>query len=251
MKKNEFRAWVYTAGQLDEAICSSDVSMVYTPEKLLSEKYAVFADRIIVLPPEFLGGIEEQTKNRLEALKEMGFIKALAHTAGHIELLKSIGLNVYGGARLNCTNSESMSFFADNGLCDIIVSQELTAKQINRLRKPISTGIIAYGKIPLMLDRRCPVKDGRPCGGANAGCDRKITDRKGNTLEILCSDNSVEILNSDTLILSDKLSDFDIDFAVLRFTTEKEISSVISCYRDGIMTDTGRYTRGLYYRGVS
>ena len=250
MSGMELRAWVYTGQQLDEALNSADISAVYAPMPLISGEYSDAADKIILLTPEFLGGIEEETERELVRLRELGFKKALAHTTGHIELLGRNGFEICGGSRLNCTNSESMRFFADRGLTDIIVSTELTVQRINKLDKPLKTGFMAYGKLPLMLNRRCPVSDGKPCSGKNKNCDRQITDRKGNKLDILCSGNSVEILNSDTLILSDRLREFRTDFAVLRFTTETGISRIIEGYASGAALTCERLTRGLYYRGV-
>lgn len=250
MSGMELRAWVYTAAQLDEALKSADIPAVYAPMRLIGEKYAEYADRLILLTPEFLGGVEDKTERELLRLRELGYKKALAHTTGHIELLGKTGFEICGGSRLNCTNSESMKFFADCGLCDIIVSTELTVQRINKLEKPIKTGFMAYGKLPLMLNRRCPVRDGRPCGGADKSCDKKITDRKGNKLDILCSENSVEILNTDTLVLSDRLHEFRADFAVLRFTTETDIRRVTEAYANGTKPEHERLTRGLYYRGV-
>ena len=251
MNDMKMRAWIYSTGQLKDALDSPCIEMIYAPSELLGKNDAQYADRIIALVPDFLGGIEDKTERELERIKSAGFSHALAHTAGHIELLEKAGFIIHGGVRLNCTNSGSMHFFADCGLCDIIVSQELTVRRINALEKPIPTGFIAYGNIPLMLNRRCPVRDGSPCGGRDAECDRHITDRKGNRLRVLCSENSVEILNSDTLVLSDRLADFRTDFAVLRFTAETDIGSVIDCYNRAVQMQCEHFTRGLYYRGVS
>ncbi len=247
----ELRAWVYDAAQLGGALNSGDIAAVYVPMRLADERYAEQADRLILLPPEFTGGIEKETERELLRLRKLGFSRALAHTAGHIEMLDRNGFEICGGSRLNCTNSESMRFYADCGLSDIIVSTELTVQRINRLDKPIKTGFMAYGNMPLMLNRRCPVRDGRPCGGRNKSCPRQITDRKGNKLRILCSDNSVEILNSDTLVLSDRLGDFIADFAVLRFTYETDVRCVTDAYAKGEPMSCERFTRGLYYRGVT
>ncbi len=251
MNEMRLRAWVYTREQLAAALESTGTEAVYAPSELLCADNADSADRLIALTPEFLGGAEDKTKRELLRIKELGFTHALAHTVGHIELLDKAGFTVHGGMRLNCTNSEAMRFFAECGLCDIIVSQELTVQRINSLEKPIPTGFIAYGKTALMLNRRCPVRDGRPCGGKDRSCDRQMTDRKGNKLNVLCSENSVEILNSDTLILSDRLADFRADFAVLRFTTETDTAAVTENYRKGRPPFREHFTRGLYYRGVS
>lgn len=251
MNELKLRAWVYTPEQLADALASRDIEAVYAPSELLDERNAEHAGRIIALTPEFLGGFEKQTERELRRIGALGFDHALAHTTGHIELLEKVGSRIHGGVRLNVTNSESMRFFADCGVCDIIVSQELTVRRINALEKPVPTGFIAYGKTALMLNRRCPVRDGRPCGGRDKGCNRQITDRKGNKLDVLCSENSVEILNSDTLILSDRLQDFRTDFAVLRFTAETDVNAVIENYVKGRPPFCEHFTRGLYYRGVS
>lgn len=244
----QLRAWVYTEKQLKDALANTRFGSVYVPMRLAE---LVSEDRrsdAILLPPEFLADCEDKTHERLRALKEHGFSKALAHTVGHIELLQKAGYEIYGGNRLNCTNSESVRFLAECGLKDIILSPELTAARINALDKPIPAGIIAYGHLPLMLTRRCPINDGKPCGKPN--CGKSITDRKGNLLRVICSENSVEILNTDVLMLSGKLDDFGTDFAVLRFTIEDDVNSVAELYASGRSTDMGRLTRGLYYRGV-
>jgi putative protease len=243
----ELRAWVYTRGQLEEALRLPDISAVYVPMKLAGA-VTEHSERVILLPPEYLADCEDKTERELRELKAVGFSRALAHTAGHIELLKRNGFTVCGGNRLNCTNSETMRFFAEQGLSDIIVSPELTVSRLNSLEKPIKTGFLAYGHLPLMLTRRCPIKDGKPCEKPN--CGRQITDRRGNKLGVICSDNAAEILNSDVLMLSGRLGGFKADFAVLRFTTEKSITDIVRLYAADKPADVKKLTRGLYYRGV-
>ena len=41
---------------------------------------------------------------------------------------------------------------------DTVLSFEMKLKQISSLRKAISTGIIAYGYLPVMLTKNCPIK---------------------------------------------------------------------------------------------
>lgn len=243
----ELRAWVYTSGQLSQALASPDIAAVYVPVRLAGEA-AMHRERVILVPPEFLADCEERVESELCELREQGFRRAVAHTVGHIELLRRTGLEICGGNRLNCTNSETVRFFADCGLEDIILSPELTVSRINSLEKPINTGFLAYGRLALMLARRCPINDGAPCGKPN--CGKKITDRKGEKLEVICSENTVEILNSNTLMLNGRLSEFKVGFAVLRFTTESDIGGVISLYTTDKGTKDPRLTRGLYYRGV-
>lgn len=244
----ELRAWVYTPEQLEQALGCEDIAAVYVPMRLAGEPLDEYAERVILLPPEYLADCEEKTEQELADLRKAGFTRALAHTVGHIELLKRTGYEICGGNRLNCTNSVTARFLADCGVRDIILSPELTVRRINSIEKPVKTGFIAYGRLPLMLNRRCPIRDGKPCGKPN--CGEAITDRKGNKLRVICSDNTVEILNSDVLMLNGRLNEFHTDFAVLRFTDETDILPIIELYAQDKPAEAENLTRGLYYRGV-
>ncbi len=60
----------------------------------------------------------------------------------------------------------------------------------------------------------------------------------------------MELLNPDTLILSDRqqtLSAFD--FAVLKFTDETDVGAVLDMYKNN-RKPSGKLTRGLYFRGA-
>ncbi len=246
--KLRLRVQVYTRKQLCQALENENCEAVYAPIRIVDAGLSQFKDRIILLPPEYLADCESQVREKLCGLKEAGFYCAAAHTVGHIELLCGLGYEIHGGNRLNCTNSETIKYLKKIGVKDIILSTELTAEQINSLEKPIETGFIAYGRLPLMLNRRCPISDVKPCNKER--CKRQLTDRLGNKLDVICSENTVEILNSAVLVLSDRLSEFKTDFAVLRFTIEEDISPVITAYSNGDKPFIKKYTRGLYYRGV-
>ena len=248
----ELRAWINNADQLSDAVSCPELGYIYMPLRLAEAVPENERSRVILLPPEYLADCEDKVSGMLSELRGAGFSRALAHTAGHIELLRKTGYIIHGGNRLNCVNSVSLRFYADCGLADIIVSPELTVRRINALDRPLPVGFLAYGHIPLMLCRRCPVCDGKPCGGAKRGkgCEGRITDRTGEKLELLCSENSVEVLNSDVLMLSDRLGDFRTDFAVLRFTYENTVRHTVGLYSQNKSSDVKKFTRGLYYRGV-
>lgn len=248
MGKIEFRAWVYTRKQLSDALDNKEISLVYCPLRLIDKSIENDKEKIILSPPEYLADCEDKVKQRLKEFYDNGFRFAVAHTVGHIELLKNMGFTIYGGNRLNCTNSNTVSFLKSEGIEDIILSPELTAKRINNISPEIKRGILAYGYLPLMINRRCPINNGKPCNTKN--CGRRITDRFGNQLDVICNENTVEILNSEPLVLSDKLGDFNADFFVLRFTVETEIKPIIDAYKNADKIDIKKFTRGLYYRGV-
>ena len=99
-----------------------------------------------------------------------------------------------------------------------------------------------------MLTRNCPVK--QSVGGCKS-CTGGLTDRTGRFFPVKCDGVSCEVLNSDVLIMSDKLHEIDTDFILLCFTDEsaERVSEVIDAYRNGTKLD-GELTRGLYYRGI-
>ena len=185
----------------------------------------------------------------------MGFNKGLAHTLGHAELLKNCDFNILGGYRMNVLNSLAAKVCSDHGFWDITLSFEGTAAALAEINSPRPVGIVAYGKLPLMLTRRCPIMDGKPCGrvdpfGSGKGCGGEIIDRQGNKLPVLCNGNCVELLNPDTLIMSDERVVLEkFDFAVLKFTNEKNISEIFEMYKNGGKPN-GKLTRGLYFRGA-
>lgn len=243
----KFRAEVATAEQLSEAL-SLSFELVYAPMKLLSES-TPDKERVAVLLPLFLADCEEEVRESLKTLKKAGFSKGVAHTLGHAKLLKDEGYEVLGGYRLNVINSYAADFYERFGLADLTLSFEGTAQQLSEIKCGIPRGILAYGRLPLMAMRRCPISGGKPCC-AETPCNRSIKDRRGNEMPVLCGGNYVELLNADLLIMSDRqraLSQFD--FALLKFTTETELAPVLDMYLHD-KKPSGSLTRGLYFRGA-
>lgn len=242
----QYRAEVSTEGQLEQAL-RLDFELVYAPIGLLDENTPC-KSRVAVIPPLILTDCEEECEERLLELREYGFNKGLAHTLAHAELLKRCGFNILGGYRMNVLNSLSAKVCSDLGFWDITLSIEGKAAELAEIRSSRPVGIVAYGRLPLMLMRRCPIANGKPCG--KNGCGEVIKDRQGNDIPVLCGGNCVELLNPDMLVMSDKpdvLRKFD--FAVLKFTTEKDIGSILQMYKRFEKYD-GRLTRGLYFRGA-
>lgn len=258
----ELRAEAATAQQLEQAL-ELPFELVYAPLTLLGEDTPC-KDRVAVLPPFILSDCEDEVRGQLMRLRRAGFTRGAAMTLAHARLLKECGFIVHGGYRMNIANGLSAQVCAQLGFADAVLSFECTIAQLSALKSPIPRGVLAYGRLPLMVMRRCPAADGAPrglaftdgSGTACGACARKepcgasLTDRRGNEMPLLCGGNSVELLNPDTLIMSDRMRDLrGFDFAVLRFTTERELKSVYDMYTSG-GKPSGSLTRGLYYRGA-
>lgn len=193
---------------------------------------------------------EDLIRQRLRIFKEKGFKTAVCGNLSAVQIAKEEDFKIIAGTGLNVLNSESAAKVSDLGAGRVILSNEITLKDAAMLNSPIPTGIVAYGNIPLMLFKNCPLKNGKNC----AECDKKgsITDRKNTEFPVRCRMGFSELLNSVPVWLADRATDLKaVDFAVLYFTSEPEsrVSEVINAYKKGLPADT-EYTRGLFYRGT-
>ncbi len=247
------RAEVSTSEQLRQAL-SLGFEMIYAPMELLGGIPA--DDRICVMPPLILSDCEERISERLGELKEKGFSHGAAHTIAHALLLKERGFKVHGGFRMNILNSVSARVCKELGFEDVTLSLEGKLSVLDKINGGTAKGVVAYGKLPLMALRRCPIANGKPRGDGcpdsydpRKSCGGHLTDRHGVKIPVLCRKNSVELLNPDTLVLSDKKSALaGFDFIIFRFTDERELSAVLDMYRVGARPESG-FTRGLYFKG--
>ncbi len=193
---------------------------------------------------------ESAIAKRLKLFKEKGFKTALCGNLSAVEIAKNEGFEVLADTGLNIYNSESAELISKAGAKGIVLSNEILLNDAVNLNSPIPKGIVAYGNIPLMLFRNCPLKNGTTC----EKCDKNgvITDRKNTDFPVRCRMGYSELLNSVPIWLADRKSELNgLDFEVLYFTREsvEKVSRVINDYKKGNQCDTD-YTRGLFYRGL-
>jgi len=185
----------------------------------------------------------------LRALKERGLRHAVVGNLGLIAPLKELGLTLHGASTLNLTNSTAAAEYARLGLCDSELSIELGLHQAKDILRVIPTGLVAYGYLPLMYTRSCPIRGPKGCGS----CPGKgtLTDRMGNRFTVDCVDRRhSRLLNMVPLSLSDRMKDLrGLDFVTLYFTHEsaEDCARVVQAFRSGVGTGSKR-TSGLYYR---
>lgn len=157
--------------------------------------------------PRLMFGREQDVLHRLSALKADGFQSAVCENIAHIALAKQCGMKLFGGAFLNCTNSQSAQWLSDQGLSSLTLSFEMRAQDISRMKTVVPRGVIACGHLPLMLWRNCPAKGEKSCAGCTRRC--ALTDRYGKSFPILCMRPfGSAMLNGDMLWTADKTADF-------------------------------------------
>lgn len=193
---------------------------------------------------------EKAIIKRLEEFKKCGFTSAMCGNIAAVELAKEVGFKPIADSGLNIYNTESLKAVGGFGVNSAVLSNEILLSDAKRLGSDVKKGIVSYGKIPLMIFKNCPVKNGKSC----KECDKSnvITDRKGISFQIRCRMGFSELFNSVPIWLADRKDELSgLDFNVLYFTdeTKERAAEVISAYENGLAPDV-KYTRGLFWRGT-
>lgn len=236
---------------IEQAVAANEFSefIVLPMSECISASKSIPVSKIIAEPPRFISN-EQNLISELKTLFQAGIRHLLCVNLAFVTIGRQLGFTLHGAFGLNIANSYSTFSAADIGLSDITLSFEPKLSQLSEITSPIPCGIIAYGKLPLMLTKNCPIKNEIGCDK----CTHCISDRTERVFPIKCCGNYVEILNSDTLFLADKASDLSqFKFISLIFFEEspEEVISVINQYSSNRYCDKPRLlTRGLYYRGV-
>ena len=228
--------------QIPESI---DADLIFVPlgtdDKIINDKgYGV------ELPHGMFGNGENVEKLLLESSAQA----CLCHTLDAVAIAKKCKKKIIGSPSLNVFNSLSMDAVKRLRISEVIVSDECTVENFKKLSAPVEKGITVYGRIPLMLTRNCPVKNGKTC----AECKRQseITDRMGIKFPVRCYMGYSEILNSRPIYMADRLGEIpDCDIFFFNFTTETRqvVTNIMNSYYNE-EKPLGEFTRGLLYRGV-
>ena len=204
-------------------------------------------EKIVDIPRGILG--EKLIAERLKLFKENGFTTAACGNLAAFKIAKEQGFKILADTGMNVFNCESAKTVKNMGACAITLSSEL-ALQDTKFESVVKKGIVAYGNIPLMIFKNCPLKNGISCDK----CDKNgvITDRLGVEFPIRCRLGYSEMLNSVPIWLADRKDEYShLDFVTLYFTRESksEVADVIKGYKNG-GPPLKKHTRGLYYRGT-
>ena len=184
----------------------------------------------VYIPPVIMEDELADIRNMLKDAVNMGAKYALVGNISHIPLAGEAGLVCVGDIRLNVCNNYTLRAYESMGVEKIILSAELTPKQV----RDIGGGAVVYGRLPLMITEKCFMKD-------NFGCDRcgkcYLTDRKGVKFPMMREYKHRNLIfNSACTYMGDKMSDLLFGKTVFghfifSFENEKEISAVISAFK--------------------
>lgn len=201
-------------------------------------------------PRALFGGAEEAAAQHVKACEKAGFAGFVAENIAQFRTFK--GKKIAGGFGLNVTNPLSAQEYASQGASMLMLAPELTLSDMARVNAPVPVMAIAYGHMPLMLTRACPLQNVRTC----KGCDRKgeLLDRKGMKFPVRCSGpaGARTIYNPIPVYMGDRISEMPVELPMLYFTieTKSRVQQVLELFCSEKPFD-GTFTRGLYYKGTN
>lgn len=223
------------------------VSAIVLPIESAFETYSSKPELLLSLPRGIAS--EKALQERLALAAEHGVRSILCGNLSAVELTLEAGLSPIFDFSMNLFSTQAYRTAEMLGAAGAICSFEMRDKQIRRLNAQIPVGVIAYGHLPLMLMRNCPIRNQKTCDECRGSS--ALTDRRGVRFPVRCRGGYSELYNSVPLWILDRLDDFDCDFFLLNFTleTRAECAKVLAAYREK-KAAACEFTRGLYYRGV-
>ena len=211
------------------------------------------AKTLLELPRVMFGVLEQDTARRIAATQDAGFAGYEVSNIAHLRLCR--GLPMTGGFGLNITNNVAAQFYAEQGLSSLLILPEVKDSDIasiapTRNGKPVPTGVMIYGHMPLMLTRACPLQNIHDC----AHCDKTgvLTDRKAKKFPVRCGLGVRTIYNPVPIYMGDKPGALAVDYGVAYFTLEsrEEAAQILDSIRAHAPFE-GDFTRGLYFKGTN
>ena len=208
---------------------------------------------LLELPRVMFGKLEEDTARRIAATQDAGFAGYEVSNIAHLRLCR--GLPMSGSFGLNITNQLAAQFYADNGLGSMLILPEVKDSDISTIApthngRPVPTGLLVYGHMPLMITRACPLQNIHDC----AHCDKTgvLTDRKAKKFPVRCGLGVRTIYNPVPIYMGDKPGALTVDYGVAYFTLEsrEETAKILEMIRTHAPFE-GDFTRGLYFKGTN
>lgn len=257
--KQKIRSRLSSLSQLSEKLIShSDELLLPLFELQSCKSLPCPAEKIIAEIPRMLFTEQEKTAAALKSVKAAGITRAWCGNIGALRLAREAGLLPEAGWSLNLTNRYALNTVRELQTDSAELSFELSLPQAKALCGAVrETGILAYGFLPLMYFRSCPVRDKSGCDGCLR--DRTLTDRKGISFAVKCPEHlkmrgESELFNYLPLYLADRINELsDFAFLTLWFTREdaKACADIAAQYKGTEKPLLPQdYTRGLYYRSV-
>lgn len=192
----------------------------------------------------------EWTVQQMQRWMQLGVRDFEANLIGQVRLIESMGARPWAGPGLAVMNRTAAAFWQSRTE-SLMLSWELTGKEMARLGNPEGAYWMAYGRIPYMISEQCVYKEACGCQPSRDGHRIRLQDRKGEQMLVRshCRLCYSDILSEKPLWLLDKTA--PAMHTRLQFTVEsaREAGQVLETLNTGIRPDfpvqTGHWDKGV------
>ena len=223
------------------------------------------AKRFILLPTITKNNYENLIKENINSLAENfdGFV--LSHI-GQLKYFENIKTTLIANYTFNTFNSYTIEKLKELGFSKVILSPELTEKQINSLGNDLPREIIAYGNTCVMTSEYCPLgsivggfTSSQKCNAPCSACYKKdkpdkyyLKDRMNINFRILPDNIDCQARIFNSKITSIETQFLNIDSIRLDSIDEsaKELQQAINIHKNGKKLSGEIYTNGHLNRPV-
>ena len=201
-------------------------------------KYTPDADGFY-MPPVVFDSEKDEVLSLINKAILDGAESVIISNIGQINWFDGYNIELVADYRFNIMNNIHASEMEKLGLCEYILSPELTIPQIRDISG--NRGVIVYGRIPLMTLEKCIIRDNFGCDACDKNCAGKMTsicDRRGYVFPVAREfEHRNIVFNSQKTCMSDRpieLQKANIINQHFIFTTEtaKEVDEVIFAYKN-------------------
>lgn len=192
----------------------------------------------------------EWMKQEAESWMQLGVQDFEVNLIGQAAMIENMGGRVWAGPGLAVMNQAAAAFWQQRAE-SVMLSWELTGREMMEVGRLKGSYWMAYGRIPYMVSEQCVYKEARGCGRRPEGRQLVLKDRKGERMTVRshCRLCYSEILSEKPLYLLGKKGPTSHARVQLTLETEDEVRELWSAYLEernpAFSVQVGHWDKGV------
>ena len=189
-------------------------------------------------------------EKEVQAWMELGIIDFEANLIGQVAMIERLGGRVWAGPGLAVMNRAAAAFWQKRAQ-SLMLSWELTGREMEDIGRLQGAYWMAYGRIPYMVSEQCIYKEARGCGKREEGRLIQLKDRKGEQMTVRshCKLCYSEILSEKPLYLLGKKAPAPHARIQLTLEESEQVQELWSAYLEERMpafgVQVGHWDKGV------
>lgn len=157
------------------------------------------------LPPVGRLCHEAWITKEIRAWQALGVMDFEANLMGQVRMIEALGGRVWAGPHLAVMNRQAAAFWQERAQ-SVMLSWELTGREMRGIGPVKGAYFWAYGRIPYMVSEQCVYREAKGCHKQSEGHLLPLEDRKGERMTVRshCALCYSEILSEKPVFLADR-----------------------------------------------